>query len=192
MENNYENLKNELKEISKVLKEFPEILQSQVYEILISTFQGRQVTHSEVQSKEKPENPIITKSKTEHQSKKKKGTTSKESYTIVKSLDLKGSGKIPSFQDFCSDKDISSAIKFNVISIYYLRKHMKIDNVDLNHIYTCYKEMKKPLPNNLKQSIYDTSGPKYGYIDAANISNLKIPTSGENYVEHVLIKKPKK
>lgn len=188
MGNNYESLKEELKEISKILKEFPESLKPQVFELMISTFQGKL---GSLDVRKKPEKTEVKKEVIKTPPKKKRGSTSKEFYTIVKNLDLKGTGTIPSFVDFCNDKDVSSAIKFNVISIYYLKKLLKIDSVDLNHIYTCYKEMKKPLPNNLKQSIYDTSGPKYGYIDASNLNNLKVPTSGERFVEHELTKKIK-
>ncbi|MBO8130969.1 MAG: hypothetical protein H0Z29_05560 [Candidatus Marinimicrobia bacterium] len=182
----YEDLKNELQEISEILSKFPESIQPKVFDILINNFLGR--TGSEKMNKK--ENDIDKKTKDKKGSKRK--ISSKETFTIVKDLNLMGPKDKPTFKDFYGGKKPKSNIEFNVVSIYYLKKILNIEKVNLNHIYTCYKEVGRKIPSNLKQSIYDTSGPKYGYIDASNSNDLKLPTTGENLVEHELPRKKKK
>lgn len=183
----YDKLKLELKEIAKILKEFPEALQSEVFQILTSNFlenplQKQKPKDSKAIGEKKAEVSAFKGSK----SKNRTSGPTKQSYSIVKSLSLKGDSKIESFKDFCTNYDNNSGIKFTVLSVYYLSRILKISDIGLDHIYTCYKELGRKLPKNLKQNVYDCSGPRYGYLDASNINDLKIPTSGEDFVEHDL------
>ena len=192
----YKDLKKELIEIAKILKEYPESLQKDVFDILSSAFLGNDFTLQNplaVKTKKEVKHiPTPPKRKTTNQSSstKSKRSSSKESYSIVKSLNLKGDKKkVPSLIDFCSDKDKGSAIKFNVLAVYYLKKFLKIEKVSIHHLYTCYKEVGQRVPVALKQSLWDTASSKYGYLDTSDTEDIKIPTSGENYVEYDLIKK---
>jgi hypothetical protein len=123
---------------------------------------------------------------------KSNGAT-RESYEINKELDLYGrSGKLP-LQSFYDSKSPSSNLERNAVFVYYLKKMLEKPLVNLSDIYTCYKAVNVPVAGALKQSIADTSGSRYGWIDASNFDDIKIPIRGETFVEHNLPKaKPAK
>ncbi|AKM82361.1 TPA: hypothetical protein DD449_04685 [Candidatus Berkelbacteria bacterium] len=107
----------------------------------------------------------------------------KESYTIIKNIDF---NEPKSLKSFYSSKKPQSALEKNAIFIYYLDKIASIKNINLNHIYTCYKEVGEKLPQALKQSLADTSSKK-GWIDTKSMSDIKITIKGESLVEHELV-----
>ena len=57
--------------------------------------------------------------------------------------------------------------------------------VTLNHVYTCYSEVKKKPPQAFRQSFIDTKN-KEGWIEFEANGNLDIPHRGVVYVEHDL------
>lgn len=107
----------------------------------------------------------------------------KESYGIIKNLDL---NQPSSLRDFYQKKKTSSAQEKNAVFVYYLAKIANIKNINLNHIYSCYKEVGEKMPGALKQSLADTSSKK-GWIDTASMSDIKITIKGEGLVERELI-----
>lgn len=113
-----------------------------------------------------------------------------ESYEIVKDLILTAEGDKSSLKEFCSKKDPKSNYERNVVFCYYLLKTREIKQIGINHIYTCYKEVKQRFPV-LSVSLSETS--KKGWLNTSNMSDIKITPRGENYVEHDLpkIKKAK-
>jgi len=198
----YEELKKELKEIAQILKEYPESLQPDVFNLMSKAFMGNlDFSESkkpaknvevvkEISSPSKQKTTPIQNGNTT--TTKKRTSSSKDSYKIVKTLNLKGDSSNPSLQSFCEDKITTSSIKFNVVAAYYLKRILNIENVTPDHIYSCYKEMNIKLPTRLLQSLRDTAGSKYGYLDTSDINDIKVPVTGENYLEHDLVQKPKK
>lgn len=192
MENNvptYLEIKLELIEISKIVNTYPESIQSEVYDLLISTYLGSAlpVNPKKVVADDGKEKSAKAKKK---KSKKKTTTVKKQSYTILKDLDLRNTGG-KSFKDFVEEKNPSSAIEFNAVSVYFLKEVLELDGITINHINTCYKEVKRKPPGDLLQSIRDTSSNKYGYIDTSDSSDIKAPHRGSSFVEHDLPKKKK-
>ncbi|PHQ57053.1 MAG: hypothetical protein COC16_02005 [Lutibacter sp.] len=199
----YEELKKELKEIAQILKEYPESLQSDVFNLMSKAYMGN-LDFSEPQKISIKEGEVVKEKnspskqkttpvqKTNTKATKKRTSSSKDSYKIVKPLNLKGDSNNPSLQKFCEDKITTSSIKFNVIAAYYLKRILNIENVSPDHIYSCYKEMSIKLPTRLLQSLRDTAGSKYGYLDTSDTNDIKVPVTGENFVEHDLVQKPKK
>jgi hypothetical protein len=82
-------------------------------------------------------------------------------------------------------KSTASALEKNAVFVYYLSKIANIKNINLNHIYSCYKEVGAKLPQALKQSLADTSSKK-GWIDTKSMSDIKITLKGEGLVEREL------
>lgn len=115
---------------------------------------------------------------------RKKGTKT-ESHQIVKELDLSGNKNRESLKDFYKRKHPTKNLERNAVFVYYLKKIAKVANINKNHIYTCYKDVDEKVPGNLKQSLLDTSHLK-GWVDTTKMDDLKIPTVGENFVEHDL------
>ena len=73
----------------------------------------------------------------------------------------------------------------NTVFIYYLKRLKQIENAGINHVYTCYKMVKVPVPSKLYQSLIDTRKIK-GTIITDKIDDLQISTIGDNFVEHEL------
>lgn len=175
----YQELKNELIGIAKILEAYPDSLKNQVFELLIDQYLGKPSAHSQRITPEEETPPA------EEKPKKRQTASRRESYNLVKDLNLRGDAQHPSFKDFVNDKKPRANIQFNAVALYYLKKIINIDNVTPDHIYTCYDDSKRR-PGSLQQSLKDTSGRKYGYIDASNINDIQIPLRGITYVEHDL------
>lgn len=119
-----------------------------------------------------------------------KGVRRKEGCQIVKDLDLSGTGGKKPLKVFYEEKQPSSNLERNAVFVFYLKRIAKIAKVNRNHVYTCYKDVDERVPENLIQSLRDTSHHK-GWVDTSMMDDLKIPTVGENFVEHDLPKSKK-
>jgi len=184
----YEEIKAELLEIADVLKKYPESIQKQVFEILTRNFLGESTTKGHGLLDVETKQPKTQEGKGQKASAKTKGPgKNKESYSILKDLNLRGNGG-QSFKDFYDEKKPKTATEFNSVAVYYLTDTLKLTGITPNHIYTCYKEVKQRTPEAFVQSLRDTAS-KNGYIDTADINNIKIPLRGKNFVEHDLPKK---
>lgn len=183
----YSEVKAAISEIGKTINTLPESVQHKAFDILLNLF-----LENKSPSFVKPSSPTLPK-KTALKEKKtrKKGSGSKESFHLDKNLKLKGDNKIPSFIQFVEEKNPTSNIQFNAVAVYYLRKILGMANINIDKIYTCYKEVGRKVPGNMLQSIHDTSSSRYGYIDLSNGDDISIPTRGETFVEHDLPKKAK-
>lgn len=183
----YTEIKSELNEIAEILSKFPEAIQPKVYDLLINSFMGKTASAST-----QTETSIETKVKPELKESKRKRKSSKESYTIDKNLNLKGGNGTISFEEFYDQKLPTSNIQFNAVATYYLQEIAKVSPINLSHIYTCYRNVGKKPPDKFQQSMWDTSGSRYGYIDTSDMNDIKIPHLGKSFVEHDLPKSPKK
>jgi len=186
----YDEIKAELLEIADVLKKYPESIQGQVFEILTKNFLGEAITKGQKPADKKENLTKADSNKTNSPAKSKPAGKNKESYSILKDLDLRGNGG-QSFKDFFEEKKPKSAAEFNSVAIYYLADILKITGITPNHVYTCYKEVKQRTPEAFVQSLRDAAS-KHGYIDTANMNDIKIPLRGKNFVEHDLPKKKSK
>jgi hypothetical protein len=108
-------------------------------------------------------------------------------YNIVKTLDLSIREHDQSLKDFFLEKSPKSALETNAVFVYYLQKLAGVRNITINHIYTCYKDVKVKVPGALRQSVIDTSFKK-GWIDTKSLEDITISIQGENLVEHDLPK----
>lgn len=114
----------------------------------------------------------------------------KEGYEIVKDLILTAEENKPSLKEFHSQKKPKSNYEHNAVFCYYLLKLKETKPIGINHIYTCYKEVGRRVPN-LVVSLSETSGK--GWLDTSNMNEIMVTPRGENYVEHDLpeVKKAK-
>lgn len=111
-----------------------------------------------------------------------------ESLSVVKDLNLRAHGDVPSLRDFFRDKAPKGFAEQNAVFGYYLVKSKEITPVGVNHIYTCYKEVGQRVPGAFQQSLKDTAR-RQGWLDAANLEDIRVTTIGENFVEHDLPRK---
>jgi len=180
----YTILKEKLSEISSIVAKFPESVQDKVFDLLItSLIKPDYIKIPKNTSSKKPANDN-TKKKVSAKP-KTSSARKKDSFTLLKDLDLSGKPlKTESFSDFVKHKKSTSHVQFITISVYYLAKIMNLENITIDHVYTCYKNIGKRPPNNLAQSFKDASGKRYGYIDFSDRENIKIPHIGETLVEN--------
>lgn len=130
------------------------------------------------------------KLKTKHNGSAKTTSKRKESYQIVKDLDLSAKGGKEALKTFYSKKAPTTAMEKNAVFVYYLEKIAMAKGVSVNHIYTCYKDVNEKVPGALRQSLLDTSYKK-GWIDTKSMENITVTTHGENLIEHTLPKQKK-
>lgn len=172
----YDELKSHLNEVAEILKKFPESVQPQVYELLMESITSRRT-----------EGKKTTKAQKVIKAPKPKPTRRpKEKYHIVKQLDLRGNQDGGSFKEFLALKNPKSFIEFNAVSVYYLSETMHLQDITPDHIYTCYSEAGRRCPNALRQSLWDTAGKDYGYIEVSEGNKLTLSLRGKNFVEHDL------
>jgi len=113
---------------------------------------------------------------------KGKSKGSKESYTLIKDLDLTKGDREASLKDYYKEKSPSSFVDKNVVFVFYLKKIANVSKVTLNHIYTCYEEVGSRKPSAFKQSVADTSSKK-GYLDTASFEDINVSIRGENLIK---------
>ena len=78
----------------------------------------------------------------------------------------------------------------NAVFIYYLKTLRNTSKIGINHVYSCYKNVKAKAPKALRQSLIDTRRAK-GWIITTNMDDIGIGIAGENFVEHELPKTKK-
>ncbi len=112
-----------------------------------------------------------------------KNTSSKNKQVaeIVQELNLAPSGK-ESLSSFLERHRFrKTATQYNLLFVYYLKQILNIQQVNQNHLFTCYRYLEAKLPNDLYHSISDTIS-KNNWM--RNISNLELTSKGINMVEH--------
>jgi hypothetical protein len=107
----------------------------------------------------------------------------KATFSIVKDLNLKPSGK-DSFNDFVDVKNPTSMVGKITVAVYYLSQVVGIDQISVDHVYTCFKWMNWKLPAQFVNMIHQ-AGAK-GWLDTSDRDNIVLTTLGENLVEHEL------
>jgi hypothetical protein len=118
--------------------------------------------------------------------KPKRKSAKKGSFSMVKDLNLRPNGK-KGLKEFCDEKAPQSHVEKCTVSVYYLCNDLSISAVNMDHIYTCYKQMRWRLPSDLSNMLAQV-GSK-GYLDVADRENITVTTHGDNLVEHDLPKK---
>jgi len=106
-----------------------------------------------------------------------------ESHSIVGALDLSSNGGKPSLRDFLKAYDVKSNYERNVLFVYYLINHAKLEKVNDNDIFTCYRNVGAKLPKFFNQGLFDTAN-KRGYINTKSLDDIKLTNAGINAVEH--------
>ena len=156
----YDEIKNELSEIATILAKLPEQVRSQAYELLISEFLGRSIDTPDASRRGNAgrgrgkRTRAAKEDATSDQGKapKKVARTGKESYSIDRNINLRGDKSIPSFKDFCQEKNPANAKEFNAVAVYYLHKLAGLKNITLDMAYTCYHEVQRKPPEAFRQS----------------------------------------
>jgi hypothetical protein len=154
----------------------------EIYEDFRVALQEASVKKPVLEGKTDPQ-AQIAQAQAQNGKKKKPGTAARESYGMNKDLDLYGNSGKMSLKEFYASKSPTSNLERNVVFVYYLRKILEKDQVNLDDIYTCYKTLEGAPPGALRQSVADTSSSRYGWIDAGDFDDISIPLRGETFVD---------
>jgi len=109
---------------------------------------------------------------------------SKTSRTMLKTLNLTPSGKI-SFKDFVGEKQPSSNLERCVVAVHYVANILQEASVTADHVFTCFKIQHWRLPADIDNTLQYVASQK-GWLDTANMSDIKLTTHGDNLIEHEL------
>lgn len=112
--------------------------------------------------------------KTDHSAtgKTKESRSSQPMY--LDDLDLAPEGKDSLVSFMAKHKYRQSAMQLNLLFAYYLKLVLKIDGINQNHLFTCYKKLGLKVPNNLYHSISDTISKNHWLMNASNDTGLRV------------------
>ncbi|HVT95302.1 MAG TPA: hypothetical protein VHD76_20795 [Bryobacteraceae bacterium] len=116
---------------------------------------------------------------------------SKKTKTIIamdKSLNLNPSGK-ESAVKFATDKSPTTVLLKCVVAVYYLRETIGMAKVTTEAVFTFFKHVNWPVPADLRNTLQQAG--TSGWLDTADMQDIKLTSSGENVVEHQLPAKAK-
>ncbi|HUA44565.1 MAG TPA: hypothetical protein VMA77_05015 [Solirubrobacteraceae bacterium] len=187
----FDSLLAEMPRIAEAVKAFPEALQAQAFEALVAEFKGHTLSG-------RPENtgdqelmrrqPRAARRKTQREdgnARRRRAT----SPTAVRDLDLAPNGQT-SLRDFVAGKQPKTNHDKNAVSVYYLSEVVGLTDVTVDHVFTCYKDMRWREPGNLANSLALTANRKR-FLDTASLDQIKLTPAGRNHVEHDLPPKKK-
>ena len=177
-------------ECHEVLGELDTDAKWRVFKYLLDRYNLIPNIHSTALSKEIPaqdlgtiEIPVVTKVK-QNSSKLPKKALASKSYSMIPDLNLMPVGQ-ESLQDFYNTYISKNNYTNTLIIMYYLQNILKIQNITVNHIYTCYKDLSIPVPS-IHQNIRDIKS-KRNWINL-DYENLKLSVAGDNFMEHKIDK----
>ena len=90
-----------------------------------------------------------------------------------------------SLADFINEKRPEGNIQTSAVMTYYLEKILNLEEINPDHIFTCYMELNKKIPAVIIQNLRDCSSSRYGYIDFVN-GKITITVKGLNFVNQDL------
>jgi hypothetical protein len=114
-----------------------------------------------------------------------KGTRRKASPGVVKDLSLHPVDK-PSFVEFADEKKPANHHEKQAVIVAWLIDSAGLDSgITPDHINTCYKAAHWKRPASFDKNLQLNSS-RWGWLDTADMGDLKLTVSGEDYVSHNL------
>lgn len=117
-------------------------------------------------------------------------TPTAAAYTRLKDLDLSATAEHPSLGEFMDSKLPITNEERNLVFMYYLQYLLKVDTITMDHVYTCYREVRIRAPLNLEHSLRTTANQK-NWITASDEDQFTVTPEGKLYVEKQLPKRVK-
>lgn len=100
---------------------------------------------------------------------------------VLTDLNLRPRGKT-SLKDYAASFEIKNAEELTLLIVYYLKEELK-EKVSINHIFTCFKELKKKIPQHFRQTLTNQKNSK-NWIDVSDWEDIKYTVPGMNHMEH--------
>lgn len=116
----------------------------------------------------------------------KKAKTGLKEPTYLTDFDFRPNG-FESLKDFYGRYKSANNFENNLIFAYYLQEIVKIQNISVNHIYSCYRILNIKIPL-FPQTLIDTKNRK-GYIENSDYNDLKVTRTGINFMTHDMVER---
>lgn len=101
---------------------------------------------------------------------------------LVPDLNFRPDGK-QALRDFVEQKAPESDVETVLAGVYYMQHMMELPKIGPSHVMTAYKELGKPIPADLKQTIRNLMN-RDMRVKFDDIEDIRTTTQGENFVEH--------
>lgn len=108
-----------------------------------------------------------------------------EVFHIISGLDLDGTNSEIGLHDFMEQLSLQYNLHKTTAFIYYLQNILNLDNITINHVYTCYQAMDYDPPQNLRKNLFDAKTSRYGYI-CVNKGLCTVSEKGRNLIDNIL------
>jgi len=146
----------------------------------VRTFSRRKANTKNVKA-----NETLPKEDIKNTVKKVRSKSNGQGHTLITSLNLYPKDK-KSLKEFYNQYSTQNTSEVILIIVYYVEKVIELKNIDINTIYTCYKDIGIPVP--VITSALDNINKRNGYVNTSNRSDLTVTIKGENHIEHQMKK----
>jgi hypothetical protein len=188
---NFDSLLAEMPRIAEAVKAFPEAVQTQAFEALMVELRGRATptVSTGTGARKSTRRPAGRTRQTARAEDPKSTRRRTGGPSAVRDLNLAPKGKV-SLKDFVAEKQPKTNHDRNVVAVYYLAEVLGLGSVTVDHVFTCYKDMRWREPGNLGNSLALTANRKR-FLDTASLDDIKVTPAGRNHAEHDLPPKKK-
>jgi hypothetical protein len=183
---NFDLVLAEMPRIAEAVKAFPESVQQKAFDVLIAELKGQspasasgKIAGQKQHRRSGGGRRVGPKAEGVKRPARRAGGP-----TLVRDLDLAPKGQ-KSLKDFVNEKQPESNHDKNTVSVYYLAEIRKMDGVTVNHVFTCYRDMRWREPGIIRNSLALTANRKR-FLDTADLNNIKLTPAGRNHVEQDL------
>jgi hypothetical protein len=101
---------------------------------------------------------------------------------LVPNLNFRPNGK-PALKDFIEEKNPNSDVQTVLVMVYYMQRVMALTKIGPAHVMTAFKEARKAIPVDLRQTIRNIKKSKM-WLNFTDIEDIRTTTQGDNFVEH--------
>ena len=106
---------------------------------------------------------------------------------LVPDLNFRPSGK-PALKDFLEVKNPTNDMQAVLVMVYYMQRTMEVTKIGPAHVMTAFKEAKRAIPVDLRQTIRNIKKSKM-WLNFSDLDDIRTTTQGDNFVEHEMDKR---
>jgi len=101
---------------------------------------------------------------------------------LVPDLNFRINGN-PSLKEFVDEKNPKNDLEATLATVHYMQHVMGLPKIGPAHVMTAYKEVGKPFPADIRQTIRNVMNLKM-WLNFTDIEDVRTTTQGDNFVQH--------
>lgn len=202
-EDNFERLLTHRDEIAKFVNSFTsERVQRKAFEAVVSTLgladratPDKSIMEPSGNVAPKPKPPVVEEGPEDATdgdgatTRRRRKTNTKKSFSVPRGLNWAPDGH-PTLEAFVEEKQPRNNHEKNLLACYFLT-HMMGIKVDTEHVLAVYQAAKWNAPAHPQTSLQGTAS-QHGWIDTADMKEIKVVWQGENYLQNKMPTEAKK